>query len=117
MADLWILDIHIPYSVSKLRGGGEKMEPGEIGRLLFGRPSRLRLALWIHQRDGRPFYQSEPPPKVIAQSAAGTELRRFIHLGMLTEHRETGSRRVYYQRTNSPLWSIIVAAARVVDPV
>jgi hypothetical protein len=92
------------------------MDPGEVGRLMFGRPSRLRLALWIHQRDGRPFYQSEPPDSVIAQSAAGTELRRLVHLGMVTEHRETGSRRVYYHRTNSALWNIIVAAARVLDP-
>jgi hypothetical protein len=90
------------------------MEADEIGRLLFGRPCRLRVALWINGRGGRRFYQSEPPPEVIPQSAAGTELRRFVHLGMLTEHRELGSRRVYYETTSSPLWSIIATAARVV---
>ena len=92
------------------------MEVGEIGRLLFGRPCRLRVALWIHRRGRQRFYQSEPPPEVIPQSAAGTELRRFVHLGMLTEHRETGSRRVYYETTSSPLWNIIVAAGRVIPP-
>lgn len=89
---------------------------GEVGRLLFGRPCRLRVALWIHSRGAARFYQSEPPDEVIPQSAAGTELRRFVHLGMLTEHREAGSRRVYYETTGSPLWSIIVAAARVMGP-
>lgn len=92
------------------------MDVGEVGRLLFGRPCRLRVALWIHGRGTRRFYQSEPPPEVIPQSAAGTELRRFVHLGMLTEHREMGSRRVYYEMTSSPLWNIIVAAARVIGP-
>lgn len=90
------------------------MEVDEVGRLLFGRPCRLRVALWIHARGGRRFYQSEPPPEVIPQSAAGTELRRFVHLGMLTEHRESGSRRVYYEITTSALWTIVVAAARVI---
>jgi len=92
------------------------IEVGEVGRLLFGRPCRLRVALWIHSRGTRRFYQSEPPDEVIPQSAAGTELRRFVHLGMLTEHREAGSRRVYYETTSSPLWNIIVAAARVMGP-
>jgi len=90
------------------------MEVDEVGRLLFGRPCRLRVALWIHARGGRRFYQSEPPPEVIPQSAAGTELRRFVHLGMLTEHRESGSRRVYYEITTNALWTIVVAAARVI---
>ncbi|MBB4910729.1 hypothetical protein H4W32_001764 [Actinophytocola algeriensis] len=89
------------------------IDVGEVGRLLFGRPCRLRVALWINDRGMRRFYQSEPPDEVIPQSAAGTELRRFVHLGMLTEHREAGSRRVYYETTSSPLWNIIVAAARV----
>jgi hypothetical protein len=80
------------------------LDVGEVGRLLFGRPCRLRVALWIHSRGARRFYQSEPPDEVIPQSAAGTE------------HREAGSRRVYYETTGSPLWNIIVAAARVMGP-
>src|ERR1044072_1354365 len=92
------------------------VEVGELGRLMFCRPCRLRVALWIHGRGRQRFYQSEPPDEVIPQSAAGTELRRFVHLGMLTEHRETGSRRVYYERTGSQLGTIIVAAPRVVGP-
>ncbi len=94
----------------------EHVDVDEVGRLLFGRPCRLRVALWIHQRGRQRFYQSEPPPEIIPQSAAGTELRRFVHLGMLTEHREAGSRRVYYETTSSPLWNVIVAAARVMGP-
>lgn len=85
------------------------MDASEVGRLLFGRPSRLRLLLWIHRVVADRFYQSEPPAEIIAQSAAGTELRRLVALGMLTEHREPGERRVYYQRQPSPLWAIVVA--------
>lgn len=93
------------------------MDAGDVGRLLFGRPSRLRLALWVHQHAGPRFFQSEPPKTVIAQSATGAELSRLVDLGMLTEYREPSSRRVYYERTRSPLWGIIAAAAKVVDPV
>ena len=93
------------------------MEAAEVGRLLFGRPSRLRLALWIHQHRGQRFYQSEPPKTVIAQSAAGGELTRLVDLGMLVEHREPTNRRVYYERTGSALWTIITAAAKVIDPL
>jgi hypothetical protein len=93
------------------------MDAGDVGRLMFGRPSRLRLALWIHQHAGPRFFQSEPPKTVIAQSATGIELGRLVDLGMLVEHREPANRRVYYERTRSPLWSIIVAASKVVEPV
>ena len=37
-------------------------------------------------------------------------------LGMLEELRPDDARRVYYDRTDSPLWKIIEAAADVVDP-
>jgi hypothetical protein len=82
---------------------------------MFGRPSRLRLALWIQRHAGDRFYQSEPPKSVIAQSAAGGEFSRLVALGMLTEHREAANRRVYYERTRSPLWSIVSAADTVSD--
>jgi hypothetical protein len=35
---------------------------------------------------------------------------------MLDEVRPDDVRRVYYDRTDSPLWKIIEAAAEVVDP-
>jgi hypothetical protein len=86
------------------------MEVDEVGRVLFGRACRLRLALWILEQPQRPFFQSEPPADVIAQSAAGVELGRLMALGMLTESRRTGERRVYYQRTTSALWAVVEAA-------
>lgn len=76
----------------------------------LGRPSRLRPLLWIHRaRDSR-FHRSEPPAEVVAQSAAGAELRRLVTLCMLSEHSEPGQRRIYYQREPSPLWAIVSAA-------
>jgi hypothetical protein len=87
----------------------------EVGRLLFGRPCRLALALWIARRDKPRFYQSEPPRDVILQSDLANELGRLVRLGMLEEERRDDARRVYYERTDSPLWEIIRTAADVID--
>lgn len=87
----------------------------EVGRLLFGRPCRLTLALWIVGHDKPRFYQSEPPREVILQSDLAKELGRLVRLGMLDEERPDDARRVYYYRTNSPLWEIIRAAAEVIE--
>lgn len=83
------------------------MEIDELGRVLFGRPCRLRLALWILEQSNRRFYQSEPPASVIVQSAAAIELQRFASIGMLSVSPTKEHRRIYYQRTNSRLWSAI----------
>lgn len=92
------------------------MDVNEVGKQLFGRPCRLALALWI-VRHGKPrFYQSEPPREVILPGDAARELGRLVRLGMLEEQRPDGDRRVYYERTGSPLWKIIQAAADVIEP-
>ena len=87
-----------------------------MGRLLFGRPCRLALALWIVRHDKPRFYQSEPPREVIPQGQAAKELDRHISLGMLDEERPDDARRDYYNRTDSPLWKIFQAAADVLEP-
>ena len=92
------------------------MDVNEVGKLLFGRPSRLALALWIYRHDKPRFYQSEPPREVILQGDLAKELGRLVRLGMLHEERRDDSRRVYYDRTDSPLWKIIEAAADVIGP-
>ncbi|MFI9453370.1 hypothetical protein [Amycolatopsis sp. NPDC052450] len=86
------------------------MDTDEVGRVLFGRACRLRLALWIRRQPTQSFFQSQPPADVIAQSVVGDELRRLVALGMLIESRRTGERRVYYRRTTSVLWTVIEAA-------
>lgn len=91
------------------------MDVDEVGRLLFGRPCRLALALWIVRHDKPRFYQSEPPREVISQGQAAKELGRLVRLGMLEEDRPDDARRVYYERTGSPLWAIIQAAADVFE--
>jgi hypothetical protein len=92
------------------------LDVAEVGKQLFGRPCRLALALWIVRRDKPSFYQSEPPREVIRQGDLADELGRLVRLGMLEELRPDDARRVYYDRTDSPLWKIIEAAADVVDP-
>jgi len=87
-----------------------------VGKLLFGRPCRLALALWIVRHDKPRFYQSEPPRDVILQGDLANELGRLVSLGMLVEERRDDARRVYYERTGSPLWKIIEAAADVLEP-
>jgi hypothetical protein len=92
------------------------LDVNEVGKLLFGRPCRLALALWILRQDKPRFYQSEPPREVILQGDLAKELGRLIRLGMLDEVRPDDARRVYYDRTGSPLWKIIEAAADVLGP-
>ena len=92
------------------------MDVNEVGKLLFGRPSRLALALWIYRHDKPRFYQSEPPREVILQGDLAKELGRLVRLGMLDEVRPDDARRVYYDRTGSPLWKIIEAADDVIGP-
>jgi hypothetical protein len=89
----------------------------EVGKLLFGRPCRLTLALWIVRRDKPRFYQSEPPREVIWPGDLAKELNRLVRLGMLEELRPDDGRRVYYERTDSPLWQVIEAASNVLGPV
>jgi hypothetical protein len=88
----------------------------EVGKQLFGRPCRLALALWIVEHDKPRFYQSEPPREVILQGDVARELGRLVRLGMLEEERRDDARRVYYERTASPLWRIIQAAADAIEP-
>jgi hypothetical protein len=88
----------------------------EVGKLLFGRPSRLALALWVARHDKPRFFQSEPPREVISQGNVAEELGKLVRLGMLEEERPDGDRRVWYNRTDSKLWNIIEAAAEAVEP-
>jgi hypothetical protein len=53
---------------------------------------------------------------VILQGDAAKELGRLVRLGILVEVRPDDARRVYHDRTDSPLWQIIQAAADVIEP-
>ena len=86
-----------------------------MGKLLFGRPCRLALALWIVRHDKPRFYQSEPPREVIWPGDLAKELGRLVRLGMLVQERRDDARRVYYERTDSPLWKIFQVAAEVIE--
>jgi len=48
-------------------------------------------------------------------SAVRQELARFVRAGLLDEERPDAENRVYYTRTDSPLWAIIQAAGEAVE--
>jgi hypothetical protein len=75
-----------------------------VGKQHYVRPCRLALALLKIRRDKPRVYKSEPPREVILQGDLARELSRLVRLGMLEEDRRDGDRRVWYERTDSPLW-------------
>ena len=85
------------------------MDAEQVSRDLFGRPCRLPLALWILSRD-KSFFQSEPPRDLGAPTAIRQELARLARAGLIEPRRPDGENRVYYEKTDSPLWAIIRAA-------
>lgn len=91
------------------------IEIGQVGHLLFGRETRLRLAIWVLSLDQARFYQSEPPRSCGAATAIRQELSRLVDLGMLIEERSDKGGRIYYHRSDSPLWKIIDTVRRVVE--
>lgn len=82
-----------------------------VGRGLFGRRVRLDVALWASHH--RTFFQKEAAEGIAySVSAVREELERLASLGMLNKIILPGDRRVYYTRSESPLWSIIEATER-----
>lgn len=92
------------------------MNVREVSAALFGRGCRLPLALWIMKLEKPRFFQSEPPRDIDTPTAVRQELERLSRLGLLEQERPDGENRVYYVRTDSPLWHVIKAAGDVVDP-
>lgn len=91
------------------------MDAAQVSADLFGRPCRLPLAIWIMRHAKDRIYQSEPPRELGAPTAVRQELQRFVRAGLLGEERPDESNRVYYVRTDSPLWAIIRTAAEAVE--
>jgi hypothetical protein len=92
------------------------VDPTRVSELLFGRKCRLALAAWVMQHPKGRFFQSEPSGIEHASSSNITdELKKWVELGMLDIERPEDSRRIYYVRTNSPLWDIIAAALAAID--
>ncbi|WP_198538999.1 hypothetical protein [Mycolicibacterium wolinskyi] len=92
------------------------MDATHVSELLFGRKCRLAVAMWVLRHPKGRFFQSEPRDIDHASSSNVTqELNRLVQLGMLDVEHPEDSRRVYYVRTNSPLWDIITAAIEAID--
>jgi hypothetical protein len=91
------------------------MDATRVSNDLFGRQCRLPLALWILRSNKERFFQSEPPETLGGRTAIRQELERFVSAGLLDIERPDNENRVYYVRTDSPLWEIVRAAGDVVD--
>lgn len=93
------------------------MDSTRISELLFGRKCRLAVAAWVLQHPKGRFFQSEASGQIehASQSNITQEFERLVELGMLDMERPEDSRRVYYVRTNSPLWDVVTAALEAVD--
>jgi len=80
-------------------------------KALFGKPQRVVLAVWIHQRHGEPFFLGEAQEGIktlgVSDSGVGAELDTFIRYGMLTQFKD--GRRNYYTPLSSPLWDAYAA--------
>jgi len=89
------------------------MDATRASKWLFGRSSRLPVAVWVLQH-GKRFYQSEPPTfGTTSASNIRQELERLVQAGMLTREQPEPGRNVWYEKTDSPLWEIVDTAARV----
>lgn len=78
---------------------------------LFGRPLRVLLGTWFVSREMAATYLQEAEQAMArfgeAPSGVGTELRTFVHRGLLAET-DVG-RRVYFTPMPSPVWDVYVA--------
>ncbi len=83
-----------------------------LGKLLFGRPVRLRVLLWVFSRGAAVFYQSEAATGVgYSAGAVAAELDRLETLGMVTKFgRPVGNERQNYVRVDHRYWDIVAAA-------
>lgn len=98
------------------------VEREELAKLLVGRPGRLRLAGWILSNVAVDayFYQDE------ARQGTGdviNEVRQNLQhletLGLIrTAYRDPGpGRRLYYQRTASPVWAVYEATLTAIATI
>lgn len=89
------------------------MDATQVSDDMFGRPCRLPLMLWVLDHPKDRVYQSEPPESLGARTALRQELNRMTRAGLLREERPDGDSRVYYAKTDSPLWGIVQTARDV----
>jgi hypothetical protein len=84
----------------------------ELIKAMFGRKLRVVLAAWILDHDSAFFLQEAQDAMRLhgeAPSGVSSELRKFVKYGMLMETPD--QRRVYFSRTESPLWPAFRAIA------
>jgi DNA-binding transcriptional ArsR family regulator len=82
-----------------------------FGKRLFGRPARLELGLYFVEHS-QSFLAEVCDEIGLPQSAVLQELRAFVDLGLLYRTELEGSRRVYYQRSDSAWWGVFEAAMK-----
>lgn len=87
-----------------------------IGRELFGRAARLRLAMWVAQTDSVFWQQQAATGAAVRPQYIRPELDRLARLGMIqpVDRNDPGETRNFYQRVDHPLWDVIEEAARAI---
>jgi hypothetical protein len=90
--------------------------PKQAGEAIFGRQLRADLAVWIVGLDPGRFFLSEAQEAMPSECRTGIagELERLAAVGMLAEDQsQPGDRRRYFNRTDSDLWHVFLAARDV----
>lgn len=92
-----------------------------VGRLLFGKPGRMRLGMWIASLRGRPHTFTQAQFWEFCREAEWPEagkyirpdLNRFAALGMVRPRPDLskGKRIKYWTKEESPLWGIFEATS------
>ena len=91
------------------------MDSTRVSELLFGPQASIHSPTWVLQH---PRVVPSVEPRDIDHASTSNivdELGRLVQLGMLDGERPEDSRRVYYVRTNSPLWDIVTATLEAID--
>lgn len=81
-----------------------------VGAELFGRPARLRIALWVASQDERFWQQLVADGAGVRPQYVKTELNHLARLGMIeaVESDDSSDRRNFYIRCpEHPLWSVM----------
>lgn len=81
----------------------------QIGRHLFGRAARLRIALWVRHEPGRFWQQRVADGARVRPQYVRGELAHLAALGMVEpiDNNDPGDPRNFYRRVEHPLWDVI----------
>lgn len=90
-----------------------------VGGELFGRPARLRVALWVSSQNQRFWQQLVADGARVRPQYVRAELNHLTRLGMIEPAdtpEDAVDRRNFFRRCDThPLWGVIEAAAGALE--